>query len=74
MYNTIPTLLAKVYYIDKETETLSESGVKVKEITEDFKVVAEVTHLTEFILATQVCGKKVLLEFLHFDNIKLLNY
>ena len=54
----MPKLFAKVYYIDKETETLSDSGVKVKEITEDFKVVAEVKHLTEFILATQVyCGK-----------------
>ena len=70
MYNTMPKLFAKVYYIDKETETLSDSGVKVKEITEDFKVVAEVTHLTEFILATQVYSKSVLLKLLVFFNVK----
>ena len=61
----MPTVLAKVYYIDNETETLSDSGVKVKEITEDFKVVAEVKHLTEFILATQVYCRKVLF-YKHF--------
>ena len=67
----MPTVLAKVYYIDNETETLSDSGVKVKEITEDFKVVAEVTHLTEFILATQVNCKSVLkLKLLVFLNVK----
>ena len=56
----MPTLSAKVYYIDKEKESLNDSGVKVKEITDDFKVIAEVTHLTEFLLATQVYYKRVL--------------